>query len=66
MTNSQMVQILARAIGSLENKRDDGTITMDESALLNSLYETLFIQDPKEVTMEELTALLGYEIKIIK
>lgn len=39
MTNSQMIKILARAIGSLENKRDNGTITMDDEALLNNLYE---------------------------
>ena len=33
---------------------------------LKYVNETLFIQDPKELTMEELASLLGYEVKIIK
>jgi len=33
---------------------------------LRYVNESLFIVAPKELTMEELTALLGYEVKIIK
>ena len=33
---------------------------------LRYVNESLFIVAPKELTMEELTTLLGYEVKIIK
>ena len=33
---------------------------------LRYVNESLFIVAPKELTMEELAALLGYEVKIIK
>lgn len=32
---------------------------------LRYVNENLFIENPREVTMQELTSLLGYEIKII-
>jgi hypothetical protein len=41
-TDRKILNALASAIESLENKRELGTITMDEEATLNSLVERAY------------------------